>query len=350
MRAYDYLLVLFFCAALVPADGLNSLALILAFTIVGIPLAFLISAFPALAFILIPARLLDRLIFQRFFPGAVVTGFVAIGAILAASCLFAVVDNKRQSKVVARLLVQDLDNLPRPIDDQKIALVSTDARNGCDNYCQRLLLTGQATAVLVASNKDELGNAVPDFSASAKEFKLENLGICPPPPDSLKSQSIDLVGEPPAPKTQQAYTLILQASVAGRCLTETESTLASADLVIFDGIARRRVAKNETSFASGKDTLLVTRREVWIVMRDGQQVLAARWTHAVAPSLPGIALPMVLPALSFDPHKGFLRTPHFLPERQPGYTTFMQGILGLRLSLMDPDVLQPAQGDPTSGP
>ncbi len=136
MRRYDYLL------ALLPADALLGLTLIATYTIIGFPIALLIMALPARALILIPARLLDRLVLQRVYPASRKTAFAAIAVTLAASCLFAIVDNAKQLKLVDEFLAEDFDTLQRPIPEQKIALVFAHHADGCTDYCQRLLLTG----------------------------------------------------------------------------------------------------------------------------------------------------------------------------------------------------------------
>lgn len=344
MRKYDYLLVIVLCMALLSADALLGLALIAAYTIIGIPIAPLIMALPAFALILVPARLFERLVLNRFFPASRKTAFGAIAIMLAASSLFAIVDNAKQSKVVDEFLAGDFDTLQQPIPKQKIALVSAYHGSGCLDFCQRLLLTGQANSVLVESNKDKLGDAVPDFSGSAKEFRLEDLGSCPLLPGNLEGHPLTIAGEPTGLNAPRAYKMILQAAVAGRCLTETNSTLAAADLLISDEIVQSRQGDSELSFALGEPTIEVNRREVWI-KRDGQQMLAARWTHALVPKFPLIALPVAGEGFRVAARKGFWRITQEVPEPQPDIATFAHEIIGLRLSLMDPELLRPALGD-----
>ncbi len=319
---------------MLPADSLGMLAFAFTITIIGIPLALCLMAAPSLAFILIPARLIDRLILRRHFQSPSESGFTAIGIVLAFSVLYAVVDNVRQSAAVSAIRAGDVQNISRPIAAQAIALVSESYDGTCDDFCQRLLLTGQATSVLVASNKDQIMSDAPDLSLPATEFRLQNLGTCQSVSPSEDETALGIGTSAGTDKEPRASALIWANGAVGRCLTERPSTLANADLVIVDGFAQRRAARREFSFGAGKGMILAKRREVWL-NQDDQFVMAARWTHVSAPRLPWIALPAVRDGLHFEFSKGFLRREWNEPGLQPDIGRFAQEELGLRLSLTD---------------
>lgn len=342
MRPYDYFLALVLGISLLPADDLGMMAFALMITIIGIPLALCLLAAPALALILIPARLIDRLILRRHFQSSGKPGFSALGIFLALNVLFAMVDNARLSAAVSAIRAGDVLGISRPIAEQAIALVSEGDDGTCADFCQRLLLTGQATSVIVASNKDQILSDAPSFSLPATEFRLQDLGTCPITPSSEDETALDIGTPVGADKEPQASALIWANRTVGRCLTESPATLANADLVIVDGFAQRRAAGREFSFGAGKDMIQAKRREVWVNQND-QFVMAARWTHVSAPRLPWIALPAVLDGLHFEFSKGFLRREWNEPGLQPDLGRFAQEELGLRLSLTGVEL--PARDD-----
>ena len=310
------------------------MAFALMITIAGIPLALCLLAAPSFALILVPARLIDRLILRRHFQSSGKSGFSAIGIVLAFSVLYAVVDNVRQSVAVSAIRVGDVLDIARPIAKQAIALVSAGDDVTCNDFCQRLLLTGQATSVIVAPSKDQIMSDAPDPSLPATEFRLQNLGTCQSVPPSEDETALGIRTSAGTDKEPRASALIWANGAVGRCLTESPGTLVNADLVIVDGFAQRPAAGSEFSFIAGKDIILAKRREVWL-NQDDQFVMAARWTHVSAPRLPWIALAAVLDGLHFEFSKGFLRSEWNEPGLQPDLGRFAQEELGLRLSLTD---------------
>ena len=326
MRGYDvFLISLAVCALL--SFGAGDLVIALFFSLIGIPLGFLILLLPALALILGLARLLDLLLLSRFFSAGK-SGFAAIGVALLLLAGVSLAANLRQSAELARLLADDHDDLSRPLPDQVYALLSDVPSTECADFCQRLLLTGQATAVLIAQTGAQ-GFDAPDPATPATLWQIKDQPICPQVALPIGAGRMFLKGET-TKNSAKADLLIGQGLAAGHCLIATASTLAAADAVIV--AATLREADWDPGFSFGDDLISAKRYAVWL-KSDRGLVEQARWTYVSARQMFPLAVPVVEPGMNTKTKVGFARMRTTGYAYDPGFDVFADQLLGLRLAL-----------------
>lgn len=326
MRGYDvFLISLAVCACL--SFGTGDLVIGLFFSIIGIPLAFLILLLPALALVLGLARILDLWLLSRVLPAGK-SGFAAIGVALLLLAGVSLTANQRQSAERARLLADDHDDLSRPLPDQVYALLSKEPSTECTDFCQRLLLTGQATAVLLAQSGAQ-GLDAPDPTMPATLWQIKDQPTCPPVALPVGAARMLIRGEN-AESSAKADVLIGEGLAAGHCLIATASTLAAADVVIVE--ATLREADWDPGFSFGGDLISAKRYAVWL-KSDRGLVEQARWTYVSARQMFPLAVPVVEPGMNTKTKIGFARMRTTGYAYDPGFGTFADQMLGLRLAL-----------------
>lgn len=274
-------------------------------------------------------RILDRLLFSRFLSDdkSWAAALVAALAVLVAVPMIA---NHRQSAQVAGLLAGDHDDLARPLPNQIYAVPSQQPTEDCTDFCQRLLLTGQATAVFVLHHDTPVLD-VPDPATPGTLWQIKDQPTCPPVTMPVGGGRMQIKAEP-GNNAPQADLLIGIGIAAGHCLIATASNLAAADTVIFDTTLRTQ--RYDPSFSLGADFIGAKRYAVWT--KTNQELTEqARWTYVSAARMFPLAVPMADPRLSGRIYIGFPRTRAKSSTYDPGFDHFADQILGLRLSLMD---------------
>ncbi|MGD9916671.1 MAG: hypothetical protein AB7U46_01530 [Paenirhodobacter sp.] len=237
--------------------------LIAMISIIGLPIAIVAMLAGLIAFPL----LLGHAIYWglvRGFPGRRrgrqwLAG-VGLGVLLFA--LAGVAMNLPGRRAARELIAQDHTGEIQPI--ARGAVLGYLGSSGCDTTCQRLLLNGQARAVVIAARPRE-ASADP-LALPATRWWLERSGA--PCPKVNLSQGGDIEprsGGEDAPPTD----LVMAARIAsGECLLSARATLAEADTV---WAGQQLQTAPLYSFASGTAALTVNRRQIW--QRQGEALV-----------------------------------------------------------------------------
>lgn len=301
----------------------------------SVPLYHVLTILPALAALLIPARILDRVLLHHLFPRHWATGVGSICLMLTVSALFAMTDNAKQLAAIEALTEGDFDSMSRPIEAMDIAIVRESEFQGwnCTSFCQRLLLTGQATSVLTA-NRTDLLLGTPDFSRPAMRWRFESGENCATEVSTLAAPDYSVEGETSSAGFPiNPANLIKLGTTMGRCLVKSKAKLSDADLVILDGYAAKQAA--EPSFNSGINLVSAPRRSIWIKTGVGM-IEKARWTHVSATRHPWFAVPSYGQRGRWEDLRvgiGFWRVPVPGLASQPDFAKFTQETLDLRVRL-----------------
>lgn len=324
MRGYDVFLIILAIVALL-SFGAGDLVIALYFSIIGIPLGILIPLLPALALILCLARILDRLLLCYLLPKGS-SGIAGVGMVLALLAGISLIANYRQSTELAALLAGDHEDIARPLPDQAYALLTQASSQECGDFCQRLLLTGQATAVLIAQGAEPLDPATP-----ATLWRIEDQTTCPPLALPVGAGRMWIKSEP-HDADLQADLLIGAGIAAGHCMIANATTLAAADMVIVDTTLRE--AQWDPGFSFGDDLITAKRYAVWAKADQGFAE-QARWTFVAARQMFPLAVPIIEPGMNTKTKIGFARMRVTGYPYDPGFDSFVDQTLGLRLALGD---------------
>lgn len=340
MRGYDFFLIVLAILAFFSLAAGN-LVIVLLFSLIGIPFAFLILLLPALALILGLGRILDRVLLSRFLPNGT-TGIASVGVTLLLLAGVPLIANYHQSALVSALQAGDHDDLPRPLPSQIYALLSQTSSQDCTDFCQRMLLTGQVTAVLM-SQAAPAAQDPPDPAIPATLWQIKDQPTCPPVALPANSGRMSIKAEPNF-ATQRADLLIGAGIAAGHCLIATASTLAAADAVIVDATIQE--PNYDPGFSLGADMIAAKRYAIWVKSAQGL-VEKARWTFVSARKMFFLAVPLIEPEMTSSTTSGFARAGHKWHSDGPGFDNFADQILGLRLSLTNiPSAVTPSGQDP----
>lgn len=208
---------------------ISGITVILVFSLVGMPIAYLLGLLPTLALYLtmaVPPYLLLR---RRL-------GFLAtvVGAIFALSLGFAVptVANRAQARELDRITGRNQFGSATLSSSQTVAYLydyqdNFDWYRGCDDNCQRLLFSGAAGGVILG-----------DTSALTGRGKLNRYWIgrresdCPDvwTPDVFATDD-DVGKAAPYPRPRLSRRLS-QLEAEGKCLFVAPASLSDADVVL----------------------------------------------------------------------------------------------------------------------
>ena len=344
MRGYDFFLVLLAGLGLVSL-GAGDLTIGLMFTLIGIPLAVLILALPSIALVLCSARILDRALLRHLVPGIGPTGYIAVGLVLVALAGLSLTANQMQGSQIVALQRGDHNDLRLPLTGETIAYVSGTPSVLCGDFCQRLLLAGQAKQVLVTIGSSALAEGPLDPATPAQSWRIEDRPTCPPV-DLPRDGTIRIAGAPTGNDALRADLVMRAGIAAGHCLIGGLTTLAGADVVITDVTMRTSVSPNHAGFSLGDDLISASRRAVW-VRTDAGLTEQARWTHVSATKMFPLALPVVHASMNSGSDAGFARSWATGLAPDPGFGHLVSQTLGLRLSLDDiPLATGPTGEDP----
>lgn len=336
MKVYNALVAIIAVCAFFAMAAPN-LVLGLMFTVIGIPLAFVLWAAPAVAVILVPAALLQATVFRaiprvRDATRGGLGVLLSIGAAVALNAGVALVGRESGVADLGRIVAEDR------VPDQPVVLSGTVGvvvdgdpyRLGlfeCPDLCQRLLLTGIADKVVLAyaDNVPE----VPPADRFAIAWRMEPRAVCPAVELNPNAESLVIPGEPERSigSTRPVDLMNLEVA-AGNCLIREETRYGRPDFTILDVNVRHGAAR-------GRSASLI-RHDVT------GDVTLARQTWATADVVGPLVLPM--PEMSMDGAGGVGTWRETVwpdqAERNPAsgsFADFLTGTLGLDLALVTAD-------------
>ncbi|WP_312365967.1 hypothetical protein [Ensifer sp.] len=318
------------------------IGILAALSIVGLPIAVLFWAAPALLLVSFTLVLVYRLA-----PAGkslkIVLACVATAALFA---LPAALLNWRIENDVEAIAAADRNEITAPVTARAIAVrrwSNFDRQTTkCDGFCLHALLSGSADRVLVVAVKNLF--AEPRLDESAIEFRLENRSICPstrfqPGYHSLRLRNA--AGETRDTNAVEAMNLSISN---GRCLVQKATTLGDADLVISQGRTKRGVSDIEAGFDFSADTISTFTTSVHTVDRKtGLDEIYRSTRINYAPFAP-LLLPGPAFGSEFRMDMGWFRlakmvnSPSRYVDDDAHWVTFLTSTLGLQLALDDAGV------------
>lgn len=302
-----------------------SLVLIAMISFIGLPLA-IAASFSAL---IAGPMLFGHAIYRglvRLFPGRRrgPQWLAGLGFGIVLFTLAGVAMNAPGRSAARDWIAQDHAGEIRPI--ARGAVLGYLGASSCDTTCQRLLLNGQAQAVVIAARLRE-ASADP-LALSATRWWLERSGAsCPKVKLSQGGGILPRSGGADAPPTD----LVMAARIAsGECLLSAPATLAEADTV-WAGQSLQKAPLY--SFASGAAALSVSRLQIW--QRQGEALVeVSRLTSVRAEEI----FPWPVPVWHWggieQPHGGYSRRGvNWNREALPLMRDLLLDTLGLDLAL-----------------
>lgn len=312
------------------------LLLLLAITIVGIPVALALMAAPTLLMFVLLARLLHTAL------GSDRTAliFAAIGA-LVAMAIPPFVINQRIERDVATLVAGDHDHVARPFAARTLAVRLPLDRSGmsCDDFCRRALLNRQVERFLAS-----IGAEGPiDPNARATSYRLERGASCPAVRFAPGHDRIRIEDGPGAFREKRSDELIQIEIAKGNCFIETQARLGDADVILSSQRLRNGKYDYQAGFDINADTIRADRLTVHARDADGWRE-TYRWTGVRFDKLFPILAPTQIPhGTTASP--GFLRTSELRNigkyQSEPDWSAFLVKTLGMDLALRP----EAAQGD-----
>lgn len=310
------------------------LAVVAAISIIGLPIALVMAAIPALFVLLLVARLIHAslaVVGIRLWP---LSGALALGLL----ALIPWIENRRLDSIAQSMAGDDvtaLDTLP------KIAtlavLNSAGESRVCDDFCQRALLNGVASEVIMARN--ETPQAAPADGLAGTAYRLERRQECPPFDLSDGMNSLKLATEERKYGDKTAADLLRLKTAQGICLIAEDVTLSRADPVI----ARGRVRHGQSDFAAGLNPFAdtVSAERLSLYRREGGQLVERYRATGVTyfKLLPVLAVSYV-GGYGLELAPGFLRRAAFVGDAEkyrpaPAFEPFLEKTLGFDLALRD---------------
>ena len=245
---------------------LPELGTIAAITIIGLPLAAMYWAMPAIMLVIGMAWLIHRFL-PHFLPARPV---IAIAVSLALLAVPPFVVNPRIERDARALTAGDHDDIRLPLDAGSIALRPSNWRNlrrdfddgytVCNQLCLHALLNGSADRFLISTQADP--HTAISAAKPAIEYRLQKSTSCEPakfrqtPSDLHFPRSNDS-------QNGDAVEALRLREVAGTCLVGREAMLADARIVITEGPAKKRArTRLDTGFDLGADTINANRISV----------------------------------------------------------------------------------------
>ncbi len=237
------------------------LAIMAGITIIGIPVMLVLFFAPAVFLVGIIARLLYLglafLPAWRIIPVACMTAAILIAPPM--------VLNKEIYSQAEAIVAGDHNDIALPLHAKTIAmrLPANYDRNPCDDFCQRVLLSGTAEKVLVVSTPYQPGE--PKATEKALAFHMERLPVCPKITLKTLASPLVLEGETETDRSQSTTLNLMNLRISdGECLVQSEALLADADLVISRGNLKHLARGNDAGFDRSADTISAERTSVYI--------------------------------------------------------------------------------------
>ncbi|MFZ4531985.1 MAG: hypothetical protein ACOYOJ_09250 [Alsobacter sp.] len=317
-------------------------AMVAAITVIGLPIAIVMAAFPTFALVIVAWRLSYRALAAAGLRSLIASALLAT---LALALPPAIYNGRLDAKV--NLLVDGDRKGPSPIVQGTTVGLRPPHSGGrlttCDDLCRRLLLTGAAARVVVSEAAYAAGP--PDPAAGAVAFRLETTGRVCPVVSEQRTWDIRL-RLPDEPRGDETRELVRIAQVSGRCLLAEPARLGEALVVIGEG----RVASGGDAYAAGLspgyDTVRARRLSVHVAGA-GTFEEAFRETRVAYDRLLPILAPSYASGSELRLAPVFLRTHKMIPASAGGleadWPTVLRDIVRLDLGV-GPLVAQASAG------
>ncbi len=279
MRGYNTFLVTIGVAS-AALLALPHLVLVLGFLQWRLPLQ-LAMLLPAIAFVLIMARVLEIVVLRKFLPrwDGPANTVAAISVTLLPLAALSLIANQLQQVRIDRMVQGDMDALPQRVGGV-VALRRFDQAEQCDDLCQRLLLTANASRVLIERHTRHEAAIVPD--AMVASFRFEPGDTCAPPDitDDQQERLLIRLGDGidrNAPRPQDTSTLMAARVASGDCLIKEMVPIGSADLILTMMTIVRKPTADQAGFSFGEELIRADRLSVH--RREGTEFTETfRWT------------------------------------------------------------------------
>ena len=302
--------------AFVATPVTSIIMVMLLFSIIGMPLAWLLMQLPTLALYLLAAAPL-YLLLRRW--SRVVASIVALGATITASTLVAKAANQRAEAEVDAFVAQDRGGpLALPNGVRVAHLYSWgkhfDWNVGCEDHCQRLLFSGAAREVLRGDLE------AMDGRASLKRYWLApTQGPCGRQRVTPARADEQDVGANFFPRPLLSEWLD-KANAEGRCLMEADATIGQADIILYDQF--EPVLRPQRGLDLRMGGLSRMERKAIYRVTDKGLVTLMQKSGAEAPRL---AVPLQIePPFVFDTHSGGHWRRDGGYRRGEGYTAYLR--------------------------
>ncbi len=149
------------------------------------------------------------------------------------------------------MVADDLNQLQLPVPQGVIAIRTGRKADFCTDLCQRLLLNGAASQVLL--ERIEAADVTPDLQTEVTAFRMEKRDICPRAKIENVETDLDLASDVQADKiaalAPTAATPMLLQIASGNCLVQEKVLLGTADTVITSVRLSYKNATNRQGFA-----------------------------------------------------------------------------------------------------
>lgn len=229
------------------------IGMVLASSIIRLPIAVLFSAAPALLLV----SLTFVLVYRLAPAGKSLKIGLACAATAALLALPSALLNWRIENEVEAIAAADRNEITAPVTAKAVAVrtwTNFDRKTTkCDGFCLHALLSGSADRVLVVSVKNLL--AEPRLDEKTTEFRFENRSACPPTRFEPGHHSLHLRNGTGETRDMNPVDVMSLSISNGRCLVQKATTLDEADLVISQGCTRRGVSEIGAGFGIFADTI-----------------------------------------------------------------------------------------------
>jgi hypothetical protein len=161
----------------------GGLAIVSGISVIGLPIAIMIMAFPTLYLIFLLSKLI------RWTCPVVVRTPVSLAIAIGLLAIPPWIVNSHYRQPHLDYLSSDVDRIVKPIDLSSIAVVRASGYNSatmCDGFCQRALLNGVVKTVIMVSAKQPF-SALESLDTKGLAYRFEKRAVCPSPP--LKSNN-----------------------------------------------------------------------------------------------------------------------------------------------------------------
>jgi hypothetical protein len=333
VKAY-YLFVCLNAAAAMVALTAPALILGMMFTMIGIPLAFYLMVAPAITIVLLPAVIVQFVVFplmsrhrDRLDGG---TGILlSILIVLAGNAAIAVPFWRSGKADLDAIVSRDVSAMLTPISG--LVGVVTDGGGyysslDCLDLCQRLLLSGTADRVVLTWTAEDM--EVPLADRQATQWHMERRRVCPGVKLETNADTLIVPGEPErAIGVPKPVDVMNRAISEGNCLIREEGNYGQPDFSILDVNVRLGTAVGHR--------LALIRHDLT------GDVTLAQVTAARSTAIGWLVLPM--PEIGMNTQAFDLWRPKMTKnfsgpyDTGPDLATFLTTALGVNLAVITPD-------------
>lgn len=296
---------LFFFAITVIAITIPSVAIVLMFTGVGLPLGFLILFGPPVFAVLMPLFVLYT-ITPASRLAKVLIAFLLTALLLGLPPLWLNVPIKAAAEAWTR---QDHNEIGLPLRFSSIGLKKPynyeREASQCDDLCLRVLLTGTANRFLISfSDRPDLP---PTGNEAALEFSLQRRDECPAVRFKPGFGAFEIPDDRKDGEKTNAIDLIQLRMATGECLIQRPASLRDADIVIARGQVKQGVTWLDAGFKLDADTITAFRTSVHSRSGAGAYEEVYRQTSIRYLEFGPLLMPVVNSGSDFKMAPGFMR-------------------------------------------